>query len=106
MAPHEGVLFVLFSEVEFGNQAIVGGRIEDSRCLLAELQAGHFLVEALCEFASLLHLAQVPENHSFGCSPREDVLAEVESAELAAGTYLRRGVRLNVWMGLLVPKRR
>lgn len=83
VAPHEGVFLVLLSEVEFGNEAVVGGREEDSGYFSAELEAGDFLVEALSELASLLHLPQVPENHSLGCSPCEDVLADVERVEFA-----------------------
>lgn len=68
MAPHECIFLVLLGKVEFGNEPIVGAREEDGGDLLAELKACDFLIETLGEFASLLHLAQIPKNHSFGRS--------------------------------------
>ena len=66
VAPHERVLLVLLSEVELGDQSVVGGSEEDSRKLLAELEGSHILIEAFSELAALLHLPQVPEHHLLG----------------------------------------
>jgi hypothetical protein len=99
--PQEGVLFALLGEVEFGNESVVGSGVEDGGDVLAELQSGDILVETLVELAALLHPAQIPENDSFGSPCRQDVLADVDGAELAAGTYLGSFLRLKVWMGAL-----